>query len=66
MNTQPRWRSYVMWAAIIAQVVTLFGLLGLWDRIGITSDVFQGIATAILEILTLIGVINNPTSRTGW
>lgn len=66
MNTQPRWRSYVMWTAIIAQVVTLFGLLGLWDKIGLTSDVFQGVATAILEILTLVGVINNPTSRTGW
>jgi len=62
--TQNRFRSYLMWAAIIAQVAVIFGFLGMWDKLGITSDVFKGVATAILEILTLIGVINNPTSAT--
>lgn len=63
-ENQPRWRSAVMWAAVVAQVVAIAGLAGLWDKIGITSDTFQGIATAVLTILTLFGVLNNPTSKT--
>lgn len=61
-TTQSRWKSYVMWAAIVSQIVAIIGLVGGWDTIGITSDTFQGVLTAILEILTLFGVINNPTS----
>jgi len=61
-TTQSRWKSYVMWAAIVSQIIAIFGLLGLWDKLGITSDTFQGIATAILEMLTLLGIINSPTN----
>jgi uncharacterized membrane protein len=63
-TTQSRWKSYVMWAAVISQIVAIVGLVGGWDAIGITSDIFQGVATAILEMLTLFGVINNPTNKT--
>lgn len=63
---QSRWKSYVMWAAVIAQIVSIFGLLGLWDKIGMTSTTFQGVATAILETLTLFGILNNPTSKTSF
>jgi uncharacterized membrane protein len=65
-TTQSRWRSSVLWAALISQLIVILGLLGLWDQLGITSDTFQGIAAAVLEILTLLGVINNPTSKTSW
>ncbi len=63
---QSRFKSYVMWAAVVAQVVSIFGLLGLWDVVGMTSDAFQGVATAILQILVLFGVLNNPTSKTAF
>jgi uncharacterized membrane protein len=63
---QSRFKSYVMWAAIVSQIVAVAGLLGLWDKIGITSETFQGVATAVLEILTLFGVLNNPTSKTSF
>ena len=65
-TTQPRWRSLPMWTAIASQAFVMFGLLGLWDRIGMTSDTAQGVVTAVLEILTLVGVLNNPTSKTSW
>ena len=63
-STQSRWKSYVMWAAIVSQIIAIVGLVGGWDKIGITSDTFQGVATAILEMLTLLGVVNNPCSST--
>lgn len=65
-TTQARWKSSVMWAAVIAQFVAIVGLLGLWDKLGMTSDTFQGVATAVLQILVLVGVLNNPTSKTNW
>jgi len=61
---QNRFKSPVMWAAVIAQVVAIIGLAGGWATLGITSDVFQGVATGVLEILTLVGVLNNPTDST--
>jgi uncharacterized membrane protein len=63
-TTQSRWKSYVMWAAVVSQIVVIVGLVGGWDAIGITSDTFQGVATAILEMLTLFGIINSPTNKT--
>lgn len=63
METQSRWKSAVMWGAIISQIISIIGLLGLWNTIGMSSDTFQGVATAVLSILTLFGVLNNPTSK---
>ncbi|MGI5971189.1 MAG: hypothetical protein ACOX7P_05640 [Oscillospiraceae bacterium] len=63
---QSRWKSKVMWAAVFAQAVSIFGLLGLWDKIGITSDTFEGIVTALLEILVLFGILNSPTNKNSF
>lgn len=63
---QNRFKSRVLWVAVLAQIVSVIGLVGGWEAIGITSEVFQGVATAILEILTLLGVLNNPTDGENW
>jgi uncharacterized membrane protein len=58
---QNRWKSKVVWAAIAATVLTLFGNLGLYDALGITQEPLQHLVDALLTVLAAFGVLNNPT-----
>jgi uncharacterized membrane protein len=64
--TQNRFRSPVLWAAVAAQIISIIGLVGGWDAIGVSDSVVKSVVTAVLEILTLIGILNNPTDGTKW
>lgn len=61
-----RLRSKVLWAAVIGGVIQIITLLGLWDKIGITSEVFKGVSVAVGAILEAFGVFNNPTDRNAF
>jgi uncharacterized membrane protein len=63
---QNRFRSVVMWAAVAAQVFVILGVTGGYDVLGIAEPVLKVVVSAILEILTLIGILNNPTDSQGW
>lgn len=63
---QSRWKSKVLWMAIIAQVVALLGMFGVYNLIGITQDWLQGVLTGVLELLVILGVVNNPTDKVNW
>ncbi|SHI42267.1 phage holin [Parasporobacterium paucivorans] len=56
---QNRWKSKVLWVAIIAQVVSILVLVGVID-IGV-GDQIQQVGALLLQILTILGVVNNPT-----
>jgi uncharacterized membrane protein len=64
--TQNRYRSPVLWAAVAAQIISVIGLVGGWDAIGVSDSVVKGVVTAVLEILTLVGILNDPTNKVGW
>ena len=53
-----RLKSPVVWTAIIAQIIIIAGVFsqGLGDNIKI-------IGSAVLEILTVLGILNNPSDR---
>lgn len=56
---QNRWKSPVVWAAVVAQGLTILLTLGV-----ITTGLSEALDTAIagaLQILTILGVLNNPT-----
>ena len=59
MNTalQNRLRSFTMWAGIVAYTIEI---LNLWH---VDDPRIKGTLTAILSILVLIGILNNPTSK---
>ena len=59
--TQNRWRSKVLWMAIIAQVITLLSAFGFWQAIGVTEDWVNKIVIIMMQLLTILGVVNNPT-----
>jgi len=63
---QNRWKSKIVWTTVIALIVLLGGNYGLWDAIGMTSDVFQTAANLILTIAVAVGIVNNPTDKESW
>lgn len=61
---QNRIKSPVFWSALIAQLLSILVLTGV---IGAEwSGAITGIVTAVLEALTVFGVLNNPTNKTGF
>ena len=55
---QKRLTSKVVWLAVLAQALLIVGLY-LPD----ISDQVKIVGTAVIEILTLFGVLNNPTDQ---
>ena len=60
-NVLEKIKSPVVWVAVIAQMTALFAL---YDT-GM-SEQFKTVATIIIEILTLFGILNNPNNREGF
>ena len=58
---QDRLKSYAMWAAIIAQVITILILTNVIPME--TIEVIRGVAIALLQILSLFGIVNSPTTK---
>lgn len=61
-----RLKSPVLWSALVGCVATIFSVLGIWEKIGITSEQFSNIVGAIGVMLTAFGVINDPNNREGF
>jgi uncharacterized membrane protein len=55
---QNRFRSPVVWAAVLAQVLLIITMFA--PQI---SEPVKVIGTAVIEILTLFGILNNPTDK---
>lgn len=58
---QNRFKSKVVWAAIVAQLFGLLVATGLIDT-GM-SAALETVALAILEMLVTFGVLNNPSDK---
>ena len=66
MEKQSRWKSKVLWAAVAAQMLALGQVLGLWERLGIDQNAVSGTVAAVLQLLALVGVVNDPINGEGW
>ncbi len=66
MEKQSRWKSKVLWAAVAAQVLALGQVLGLWARLGMEQNAVSDTVAAALQLLALVGVVNDPTNGEGW
>lgn len=56
---QNRFKSKVMWAAVIAQVLSILVALGVIDT-GM-SKIIDTICVGVLQMLVAFGILNNPT-----
>lgn len=63
---QSRWKSPVLWTAIAGQLLIVLKLTGLWTLIGIPENVATDTVAAIIQLLVIIGILNNPTDATNW
>ena len=61
---QDRWKSKILWTTIIAQVASILLLTGAIDIQ--TSEIIQQVTGLILQILVVVGIVNNPTNGEGW
>lgn len=55
---QKRLQSKMVWMAVLAQVLLIITLYN--EEI---AEPIKIIGTAVIEILTLIGILNNPTDK---
>lgn len=63
---QNRWRSPVLWAAIAAQLLVVLKVTGVWQLVGIPESVASDAVAAVIQLLVLVGVLNDPTSADSW
>lgn len=63
---QNRFRSPVLWAAIFAQLLVILKLVGVWALIGIPDSDATTIVASAIQLLVLLGVLNNPTDAEGF
>ena len=56
-----RLKSKVVWMSVLGQVLLIVGFC-----IPSLSDGVKIIGGAVIEILTLFGILNNPTNRSGF
>ena len=62
--TQNRVTSFPMWTALVSQIMSVLMLQGVIDLQ--QSEVIEGVIIAILNCLTVFGVLNNPTNKDGF
>ena len=62
MNTQKWYQSKVALGAILAQIILVVGLFATAD----TVNVVQVIGAAIITVVDIIAIGNNPTNPVGW
>ena len=62
--TQNRFKSPVFWSAIVAQLLSILVLTGAIGQDWSTA--ISGIVAAVLEALTVFGLLNNPQNPNGF
>lgn len=60
---QSRWKSPVFWGAVVAQIISIGQISGVWVKYGIDTGAIGDIIAGVLQLFVLVGVLNNPTVK---
>lgn len=64
---QSRWRSPVLWGTLVTQIIGLLSAMGFWAWVNVSEDIAIKVTGMCIAIAaTFIGVVNDPTNKTGW
>lgn len=63
---QNRLRSKLLWAAVIAQAISICQFTGAFRQLGLDAGVVGDVTAAVLQILALVGILNDPTNPEGF
>lgn len=63
---QNRWKSPVVWASVVGIIVLILNNYGLWEIFGMTETFLNDLTNAVISVLIMIGILNNPTDREDW
>lgn len=58
---QNRWKSPVVWTAIVAQIISLGQFTGLWAKLGVDVGMVGDVTAGVIQLFVIIGLLNNPT-----
>ena len=58
-----RFRSWATWVAVAGALWVLLSAFGIPAKLGITSDGWNAALNAVGGLLTVFGIVNNPTDR---
>jgi uncharacterized membrane protein len=59
---QNRWKSPVFWGAVVAQILSIGQITGIWAKYGINTGVVGDVVAGVLQLGVLFGLLNNPTT----
>ena len=63
---QNRFKSKWLWAAIVAQIITILQLTGVFEAWGLDIGVVNDVVAGLLLLLVLVGILNNATDAENW
>jgi len=66
MVKQSRWKSPLVYTSIVAQLITIGLISGVFEKYSIDSKVITAITAAVLQVFVLAGILNNPTDAVGY
>lgn len=64
--TQNRFKSKWLWAAILSQVVSLLQFTGALEAWGLDIGLVNDVIAGVLQLLVLVGILNNATDAENW
>ena len=59
---QPKWKSKILWASIVGQVLAILQLTGVFKNIGLDTGSIGNFAALVLQLLVTVGILNDPTN----
>ena len=66
MIVQSRWKSKYLWSAIVAQIITILQLTNVFEAIGLDAGLVGDVVAGVLQLLVLLGILNNPVDKENW
>jgi len=59
---QSRWKSPVFWGAVVAQILSIGQITGIWAKYGIDTGMVGDVVVGVLQLFVLFGILNDPTT----